>query len=156
MQLAAVSQSYPRKLKSKSFLPTSVRLLTLNRIKTTDVAKLQNEYAKLVEGLQESISDESDTDGFMGNPCMSLSFSLYFSGFLTGCAGSQPPSLLVTVSGTVIHGRNAPPASSKSVDAQPRVFSQTFMLVPDPTAAPTKSGEIGKYYVNADAMRFVG
>lgn len=35
------------------------------RIKTTDAAKLQDEYAKLVEGLQEDIDD---TDGFMANP----------------------------------------------------------------------------------------
>ena len=42
------------------------------RIKTTDVAKLQDEYAKLVEGLQEGISEQSDTDGFMGNPGMSI------------------------------------------------------------------------------------
>ena len=71
--------------------------------------------------------------------------------------GSQPPSLLVTVSGTVVHGKgpegNPAATPSKSVDGQPRVFSQTFMLVPDPTAGP---GEQTKYYVNADAMRFVG
>lgn len=36
------------------------------RIKTTDAAKLQDEYAKLVEGLQEA--DDADTDGFMANP----------------------------------------------------------------------------------------
>jgi len=74
--------------------------------------------------------------------------------------GSQPPNLLITVSGTVTHGRgpagNPPATSNKSVDGQPRVFSQTFMLVPDPTAPPSKTGEVAKYYVNADAMRFVG
>jgi hypothetical protein len=47
-----------------------ISLLIQNRIKTSDVAKLQDEYAKLVEGLQESITDQNDTDGFMGNPCM--------------------------------------------------------------------------------------
>ncbi|KAI0348236.1 NTF2-like protein [Trametopsis cervina] len=71
--------------------------------------------------------------------------------------GSQPPCLLVTVSGTVLHGKGPAgnPASTpnKSVDGQPRVFSQTFMLVPDPG---TGTGEQTKYYVNADAMRFVG
>ena len=42
------------------------------RVKTNDAAKLQDEYARLVEGLQESISDnDNDTDGFMGNPCTS-------------------------------------------------------------------------------------
>ena len=74
--------------------------------------------------------------------------------------GSQPPSLLVTVSGNVLHGRgpagNPVATPAKSVDGQSRVFSQTFMLVPDPTAPPTKTGEVAKYYVNADAMRFVG
>lgn len=42
--------------------------LTVGRIKTTDAAKLQDEYAKLVEGLQESIVDTSDEDAFMTNP----------------------------------------------------------------------------------------
>jgi len=49
--------------------------LTFNfvRIKTTDAAKLQDEYAKLVEGLQEATPEQNDTDGFMGNPCRSNS-----------------------------------------------------------------------------------
>ncbi|KZT27689.1 NTF2-like protein [Neolentinus lepideus HHB14362 ss-1] len=74
--------------------------------------------------------------------------------------GNQPPSLLITVSGTVTHGKGpiGNPASTPrgSLDGQPRVFSQTFMLVPDPTAPPAKPGEVAKYYVGADAMRFVG
>ncbi|KIP11666.1 hypothetical protein PHLGIDRAFT_27718 [Phlebiopsis gigantea 11061_1 CR5-6] len=74
--------------------------------------------------------------------------------------GSQPPSLMVTVSGTVIHGKGPAgnPAStpSKSLDGQPRVFSQTFMLAPDTAAPKTAPGEVAKYYVNADTMRFVG
>jgi DNA excision repair protein ERCC-2 len=36
------------------------------RIKITDAAKLQDEYSKLVEGLQEAIDDDNDT--FMSNP----------------------------------------------------------------------------------------
>lgn len=36
------------------------------RIKITDAAKLQDEYAKLVEGLQEPGGE--DSDAFMGNP----------------------------------------------------------------------------------------
>lgn len=36
-----------------------------SRIKKTDASKLQDEYAKLVEGLQEAASDE---DTFMSNP----------------------------------------------------------------------------------------
>ena len=35
------------------------------RIKKTDASKLQDEYAKLVEGLQEA---EDAEDGFMANP----------------------------------------------------------------------------------------
>jgi hypothetical protein len=37
------------------------------RIKITDAAKLQDEYAKLVEGLQEE-SEPSEEDAIMGNP----------------------------------------------------------------------------------------
>ncbi|KAF9464697.1 hypothetical protein BDZ94DRAFT_1255696 [Collybia nuda] len=40
----------------------------IEEIKTTDAAKLQDEYAKLVEGLQEA-TDE-DVDGFMANPLL--------------------------------------------------------------------------------------
>lgn len=35
------------------------------RIKKTDASKLQDEYTKLVEGLQEA---EDSEDGFMANP----------------------------------------------------------------------------------------
>jgi hypothetical protein len=45
--------------------------LTSCRIKTNDAAKLQDEYAKLVEGLQESMDATEDTDTFMANPCAS-------------------------------------------------------------------------------------
>ena len=37
----------------------------IHRIKKTDASKLQDEYAKLVEGLQEA---EDVEDGFMANP----------------------------------------------------------------------------------------
>ena len=77
--------------------------------------------------------------------------------------GSQPPNLLVTVSGTVTHGTPANPTApsnnttkSKNIDGQPRVFSQTFVLVPDSSAVPAKTGEVAKYYISADALRFVG
>ncbi|KIJ66188.1 hypothetical protein HYDPIDRAFT_26558 [Hydnomerulius pinastri MD-312] len=74
--------------------------------------------------------------------------------------GSRPPSLLVTVAGNVTHGKgpagNPAATQSRSVDGQPRVFFQTFMLVPDPTAPVAKAGEVAKYYVDADSMRFVG
>ncbi|KAI0003826.1 NTF2-like protein [Russula compacta] len=73
--------------------------------------------------------------------------------------GSQPPSLLVTVSGNVTHGggpgANPPLTHKKTIEGHPRVFSQTFMLVPDNTAPP-KVGEVAKYYIIADTMRFVG
>ncbi|TFK77456.1 NTF2-like protein [Pluteus cervinus] len=71
--------------------------------------------------------------------------------------GTSPPSLLVTVSGNVVHGRPNPnQAKKRAIDEQPRVFHQTFMLVPDSAAPPTKAGEVGKYYISADAFRFVG
>jgi len=71
--------------------------------------------------------------------------------------GTSPPSLLITVSGSVTHGRPPMvPAKNKKTEGQPRAFHQTFMLVPDPTAPATKPGEVAKYYVSADAMRFVG
>lgn len=85
--------------------------------------------------------------------------SAFLLGNLTPLAGSQPPSLLITVSGNVTHGGgpNANPASThkKNIEGHPRVFSQTFMLVPD-TTAPPKVGEVAKYYIIADTMRFVG
>ena len=40
------------------------------RIKKTDAAKLQDEYAKLVEGLQNGTDEGNDTDAFMANPRM--------------------------------------------------------------------------------------
>jgi NTF2-related export protein 1/2 len=91
---------------------------------------------------------------------VSLSVILLLKKTLTKDAGSQPPSLMVTVSGTVIHGKgpsgNPAATPAKSIDGQPRVFAQTFMLVPDTTAAPSTAGEVAKYYINTDAMRFVG
>ncbi len=38
---------------------------SFSRIKKTDASKLQDEYAKLVEGLQVAASDE---EAFMSNP----------------------------------------------------------------------------------------
>ena len=55
------------------------------RIKTTDAAKLQDEYAKLVEGLQDDDANADDEDVVMGNPGTSLegeynaSSLMYFS-----------------------------------------------------------------------------
>ncbi|KAF8636708.1 hypothetical protein AX17_003511 [Amanita inopinata Kibby_2008] len=41
----------------------------IDDIKTTDAARLQDEYAKLVEGLQEA-AEQRDTDEFMTNPLL--------------------------------------------------------------------------------------
>jgi len=46
--------------------PWSALFKILRRIKITDAAKLQDEYVKLVEGLQEAVDD--DNDSFMSNP----------------------------------------------------------------------------------------
>jgi NTF2-related export protein 1/2 len=74
--------------------------------------------------------------------------------------GTTPPSLLLTVSGNVTHGKgpagNPHKLPPKTVDGHPRVFSQTFMLVADPEASTTAVGEVAKYYISADALRFVG
>ena len=80
---------------------------------------------------------------------------------LTVYAGSMPPSLLVTVSGTVIHGKlamSAHPVPSKVLDNQPRIFAQTFMLAPDSdTSAPSDPSKPNvKYYILTDDLRFVG
>ena len=88
-----------------------------------------------------------------GSLCLILHSLIFF-------VGAQPPSLLITVSGNVTHGLgpsgNPPGTPARSIEGHPRVFSQTFILVPDPTAPPTKPGEVAKYYVGADALRFVG
>ncbi|KAJ7492365.1 hypothetical protein FB451DRAFT_1388766 [Mycena latifolia] len=75
--------------------------------------------------------------------------------------GTQPPSLLIVVSGSVTHGLgpsgNPSATSTRNKEGHPRVFSQTFMLVPDSAALPpSKVGELAKYYISADALRFVG
>ncbi|KAH7338937.1 hypothetical protein B0J17DRAFT_659203 [Rhizoctonia solani] len=69
----------------------------------------------------------------------------------------RPPSLLVTVTGTVRHGpppQPGPAAAAKKAifENEPRVFNQTFILIPDEAAA---AGE-PKYFVKADSLRFVG
>ncbi|KAG1894495.1 uncharacterized protein F5891DRAFT_1255187 [Suillus fuscotomentosus] len=42
----------------------------IDEIKKTDAAKLQDEYARLVEGLQESAAEASEEDAFMANPVL--------------------------------------------------------------------------------------
>lgn len=57
----------------------------LDRIKTTDASKLQDEYAKLVEGLQEA-DDAREEDAFMANPGVSLLRAVRDGGRLTTSA----------------------------------------------------------------------
>lgn len=98
------------------------------------------------------------------SPTIVILFQASLSSFSLGllsqlCPGSRPPSLLVTVAGNVTYGKNSEhpvTAPGRSVDGQPRVFFQTFMLVPDPAAPVAGVGEVAKYYVDADSMRFVG
>ena len=86
---------------------------------------------------------------------------MYATSFAKCGTGTSPPSLLLTVSGNVTHGKgptgNPPATSAKTIDGHPRVFSQTFMLIPDPDAPTSgKAGEVAKYFITADALRFVG
>ncbi|EKM82686.1 hypothetical protein AGABI1DRAFT_118129 [Agaricus bisporus var. burnettii JB137-S8] len=58
---------------TRPMLDSAVRSVTklgekIEEVKTTDAAKLQDEYAKLVEGLQEP--DDSDTDNALANPVL--------------------------------------------------------------------------------------
>lgn len=99
---------------------------------------------------------------------------------------TQGPSLLVTVSGMVQHGPPPPTWTNamgekkdkpgiptglfgggatgtsnlhnytRTVDGQPRVFSQTFVLMRDPDTAGAEPGKLGKYIIKADTLRFVG
>jgi hypothetical protein len=66
LQIKLMSKSFP----NPSFVGDTDRN---SRIKKTDASKLQDEYAKLVEGLQEAASDE---DAFMSNPSVYRSPSL--------------------------------------------------------------------------------
>lgn len=60
---------------TRPMLDSAVRSVTklgekIEEIKTTDAAKLQDEYSKLVEGLQGGLSEENDEDSFMANPVL--------------------------------------------------------------------------------------
>lgn len=89
--------------------------------------------------------------------------------------GTTPPALLITVSGTVLHGPAAVAAGAGKgpvaarfggkVEEQPRVFSQSFLLLQDPEAAGEAGAAAGdaadknkgpRYYIKTDNMRFVG
>jgi len=68
-------------------------------------------------------------------------------------------SLLVTVSGIVTHGpasrTDVVAATTKTLDEAPRVFSQSFVLVPEEASPDGLPSDI-KYYIAADSLRFVG
>jgi hypothetical protein len=80
--------------------------------------------------------------------------------------GYTPAPILITVSGTVLHGTmpaKIPP--NKKPGILPRVFSQTFVLAPEPatdatTIAPGTSvagaAEGIMFYIRTDTLRFVG
>lgn len=71
-------------------------------------------------------------------------------------APGRPPSLLITVSGIVTFGEPSS-APAKTLDTAPRVFSQTFLLLPDVLPESTGDAAAGpKYFVGADSLRFVG
>ena len=79
-------------------------------------------------------------------------------------SGMTPPSLMVAITGVVMHGsdRGQPSATTnKKPDEHPRTFSQSFVLMEDPEADPTPHPKAKKplgprYYVKTDMMRFVG
>jgi NTF2-related export protein 1/2 len=116
---------------------------------------------ELITGMPKTVHEVKSYDchPIPSTPCVRTTFGLQAHARMFRAA-SQPPSLLVTVSGTVVHGKgpdgNPRGTKPKAIDGQPRVFHQAFMLVPDTTAAPVKTGEVGKYYVGSDSMRFVG
>ncbi|KAG8825419.1 hypothetical protein FRC19_011475, partial [Serendipita sp. 401] len=82
--------------------------------------------------------------------------------------GHTPAPILITVSGMVTHGDipiKVP--STKKPGVLPRIFSQTFVLAPEPglpivpeagTADPTAAAAQGSdvYYIRSDTLRFVG
>ncbi|KZO96331.1 NTF2-like protein [Calocera viscosa TUFC12733] len=77
---------------------------------------------------------------------------------------SRKASLLLSISGTVVHGKDAidnPPSRSATavVDALPRVFSQTFVLSPDLEGSglpPEQWQMVDRYYILSDHLRFIG
>lgn len=116
-----------------------------------------------VEGLKELITNMPPTDHDVksfdchpipGTTCMPpVQLSLFIN-----IPGTSPPSLLLTVSGNVTHGRgpSANPSTTRTIEGHARVFSQTFMLLPDPESSSSAVGEVAKYFISADAFRFVG
>ncbi|PVG03044.1 NTF2-like protein [Serendipita vermifera] len=81
---------------------------------------------------------------------------------IPGHATATSPPILITVSGTVLHGTMpAKIPQTKKPGVLPRVFSQTFVLAPDPTSQPPatttpEQATNGVYYVRSDTLRFVG
>ncbi|CAG8732364.1 2309_t:CDS:2 [Acaulospora colombiana] len=81
---------------------------------------------------------------------------------IPGSATTTSPPILITVSGTVLHGTMPTKIpQTKKPGVLPRVFSQTFVLAHDPASQPPAttsdqpaSNEV--YYVRSDTLRFVG
>jgi DNA excision repair protein ERCC-2 len=68
-----------RKSTSKHSIIELLLAHPLGRIKKTDAAKLQDEYAKLVAGLQDTTDDSVDEDAFMTNPRTSSVFPAHLN-----------------------------------------------------------------------------
>jgi len=76
---------------------------------------------------------------------------------------NRKPSLLLSVSGTVVHSKeaivNAPPRGYDVADALPRIFSQTFVLSPDIEGSgvpPEQWPLVDRFFILSDHLRFVG
>lgn len=73
--------------------------------------------------------------------------------------GYNPAPILITVSGTVTHGSMPPKIpQTKKHGHLPRIFSQTFVLSPEPSRPQTEAttSEADTFYLRSDTMRFVG
>jgi NTF2-related export protein 1/2 len=120
-----------------------------------------DELRQLLEAMPRSDHDVQSYDchpipGMLLDCCWVTLLDTFPSGSSVAGIQSRPPSLLVTVSGTVRHGpppTHGPAAAKRSTfENEPRVFNQTFILIPD----DAHTGGEPKYFVKADSMRFVG
>lgn len=77
---------------------------------------------------------------------------------MEGSSTGGPPSLAVTVTGSVAYGDYVPLSQGHLTKSQfeflPRTFSQTFVLVYDPSSAQELKDE-ERYKIAADSFRFV-
>ncbi|CAG7854058.1 SubName: Full=Uncharacterized protein {ECO:0000313/EMBL:CCA69585.1} [Serendipita indica DSM 11827] len=75
--------------------------------------------------------------------------------------GTNPTAILVTVSGIVLHGEMpSKMPQTKKHGVLHRIFSQSFVLTPEPKPMIQPGAEAGqeadRYFIRADTMRFVG